>query len=289
MIELTNGQISVAISEKGAEMHSVKGKDGMEFLWQGDEREWSDRAPTLFPVVGRLRDKTYTYKGETYSLPIHGFAPKAIFQEEKISETKAVFTLEDSKATRAVYPFPFRFSVTYELIDNSIKISYNILNKGESEMYFQLGAHPGFNLPIAKASDPKKYYLEFDEKHTPTAVVLTDDGFVTTGREPFSLIDDKILPLYPREMFIPTVFLENTSKGITLKSSNTMHSVHVEFNDFHYLALWCSSVEAPFICIEPWTGAPDLIGAGKDLTEKFAMTTLSKGESKEYSLAITVK
>lgn len=289
MVELNNGIISVSISEKGAEIHSIKDSKGLEFIWQGEQGDWSDHAPTLFPVVGRLRDKTYTYMGKEYSLPIHGFAPKAIFEAKKISDSEALFTICDSEETRANYPFAFKFSVEYNLVGNSLKVKYITENTGDSVMYFSVGAHPGFNLPITKGSDAKKYFLEFDEEHVPTAVGVTDKGFINTEREPFALINDKILPLYPREIFIPTVFLENTSKGVTLKSSNTMHSVHVRFDDFKYLAIWCNKSDSGYICIEPWTGTPDLEGSSKEFNEKFALTSLNAGESKAYSLTISVK
>lgn len=289
MVELNNGILTVAISETGAEMHSIKDKNGLEFLWQGEQGRWSDHAPTLFPVVGRLREKFYTYKGEKYSLPIHGFAPKAVFTVENQSDSKVSFVLKDNEETRAMYPFNFTFTVTYEIVDSSVKVTYHVRNDGENEMYFAVGGHPGFNLPIAPKSDPNKYYFEFDEEVTPSAVGITSDGFITREREPFALIEGKKLPLYPRDIFVPTIFLEKTSKGITLKSPNTMHTVHVRFDDFDYLALWCGSKEPPYICIEPWSGTPDCVGDSQEIKDKFAMQSLESGKEKEYSFTITVK
>ncbi len=288
MVEIKNDVISVNISEIGAQMHSIKDCNGLEFLWQGAEGCWSDHAPTLFPIVGRLREKYYTYDGKTYSLPLHGFAPKAQYEVVKESETKVSFILRDNEETRQMYPFSFTFKVTYELSANSVKVTYGVTNDGEKVMYFSVGGHPGFNHPLAPKSDPTKYYLEFDEEATPLAVGITDDGFITSERAPFELIDGKKLPLYPKEIFVPTIFLEKMSKGVTLKSSNTMHSVHVRYDDFDYLALWRGS-KGDYICIEPWTGTPDRMGDSHEFSEKFGMTKLEKGESKDYSYTITVK
>lgn len=288
MVELKNDILSVLISEKGAEIHSIKDKNGLEFIWQGAEKCWSDHAPTLFPVVGRLREKYYTYKGKTYSLPIHGFAPKALFEIDQESDTKVTFVLRDSQETREVYPFSFTFKVIYTLSGNSLKVSYNVQNDGDDDMYYAVGGHPGFNHPITSGSDPSKYYLEFDEETTPLAVGITEDGFITRDREPFALIDDKKLPLYPKEIFVPTIIFEKMSKGVTMKSSNTMHSVHLRYDDFDYLALWRGS-RGDYFCIEPWAGQPDCMGDGHDLTEKFAMNVLKKGEIKEHSFTITIK
>lgn len=288
MVELKNKELTVLISEKGAEVQSIKDAKGLEFMWQGAEKCWSDHSPTIFPVVGRLREKYYTYEGKTYSLPIHGFAPKADYEVIKESDEKAIFILRDSEQTREVYPFSFTLKLIYELNANSLKVTFDVTNDGNKIMYYALGGHPGFNHPITSGSDPSKYYLEFDEEAKPLSVGLTDDGFVTRDREPFALIDDKKLPLYPKEIFVPTIIFEKMSKGVTMKSTNTMHSVHVRYDDFDYLALWRGS-NGDYLCIEPWAGLPDCMGDGHDLTEKFAMETLNAGENKAYSYTITIK
>ena len=288
MVELKNDKLTVLINEIGAEVQSIKDANGLEFMWQGAEKCWSDHSPTIFPVVGRLREKYYTYEGKTYSLPIHGFAPKANYEVQKLSENTVSFTLHDSEQTHEVYPFSFTFKLIYELNDSSLKVTFSVQNDGDNVMYYSLGGHPGFNHPITAGSDPSKYYLEFDEECKPLAVGLTDDGFVTRDREPFGLIDDKKLPLYPKEIFVPTIIFEKMSKGITMKSSNTMHTVHVRYDDFDYLALWRGS-RGDYICIEPWAGLPDCMGDSHDFTQKYVMSTLNKGEKKEYSYTITVK
>ena len=53
---LSNGQISVTISDVGAELMSITGKTGSEYLWYGEPEWWEYRAPVRFPIVGGLRD-----------------------------------------------------------------------------------------------------------------------------------------------------------------------------------------------------------------------------------------
>ena len=38
MVELKNEQLSVVISEKGAELQSIKDANGKEYLWQADPK-----------------------------------------------------------------------------------------------------------------------------------------------------------------------------------------------------------------------------------------------------------
>ena len=67
---IENGILNVTVSSKGGEMQSIKTKDGTEYLWQGSQETWSDKAPNIFPYVGRLTNKTYTFQGKEYHMEI---------------------------------------------------------------------------------------------------------------------------------------------------------------------------------------------------------------------------
>ena len=72
---IENGILTITISTKGGEMQSIKTKNGTKYLWQGSETTWPDRAPNIFPYVGRLTNKTYEFQGKQYRMEIHGFLP----------------------------------------------------------------------------------------------------------------------------------------------------------------------------------------------------------------------
>ena len=69
---IQNEYLTVKIHEKGATLWSIMDKDGTEYLWQGDEQYWKDRAPNLFPYIARMTKGRYTLKGKTYKMDIHG-------------------------------------------------------------------------------------------------------------------------------------------------------------------------------------------------------------------------
>ena len=73
MITLKNEFLTVQIDPLGAELQSLKGADGTEYLWQGDPTYWKSRATNLFPVVGRLQGQTYLVGGQPYEIGLHGF------------------------------------------------------------------------------------------------------------------------------------------------------------------------------------------------------------------------
>ena len=60
MIVLENEGFRVEINPFGAELTSFRSKTtGTEYVWGGDPAAWKRHAPVLFPIVGRLKDKTY--------------------------------------------------------------------------------------------------------------------------------------------------------------------------------------------------------------------------------------
>ena len=109
LFHIRNQFLKVSVSDQGAELMSILGSDGTEYLWQGDSAYWSDRAPNIFPYVARLTNGCYTYGGKTYQLPIHGFAPTALYTVTEHTDTSVTFTLEDTPPPNPPRtPFLFR-------------------------------------------------------------------------------------------------------------------------------------------------------------------------------------
>ena len=70
---LENERFRVEINEFGAELtRFTSKKDGTEYVWKGDPAAWKRHAPILFPIVGRLKDKTYTVDGRPYEITASG-------------------------------------------------------------------------------------------------------------------------------------------------------------------------------------------------------------------------
>ena len=63
----------------GAELQSIVTSDGASWLWNGDAKWWSGRAPLLFPVVGKSPANTVTIEGKSYPMQPHGFARRSSF------------------------------------------------------------------------------------------------------------------------------------------------------------------------------------------------------------------
>ena len=131
----------------GAELCSVCHTNGIEYMWQA-EAAWPKHSPVLFPIVGTLVNNTYYYQQQAYHLPRHGFAREMRFIPTLLSETEALFTLCSNANTLAVYPFHFRLHLHYHLHHDTLTCTYMVENTSNTEMYFSIGGHPAFAVPM---------------------------------------------------------------------------------------------------------------------------------------------
>lgn len=265
--KLENEYLTVLVQEKGAQLWSIKDKEGNEYLWQGDDAYWGDRAPNLFPHIARLTEGAYTLNGQRYEMDIHGFAKDSLFEAEQISDSHIVFTIKDSAATRKQYPFAFIFSISYELEKNGIKITYSVKNEDNKKLYFGVGAHPGFNVPFETGITFEDYYLEFDWEAPAKRVGFSEDCYVTGPNELYPQVEGKKIPLYHSMFDEDAIVLVDMAHGVTLTSDKGKKAIHVSYPDMPYLGLWhWPKTDAPYICIEPWSSLP----ARKNIVEDFA-------------------
>jgi len=174
MYQISNDQLTISISARGAELQSIYHRDNhQEYLWNGDPAFWGKKSPVLFPIVGGLKNGSYTFEGNTYPMGRHGFAREKDFTVTEQSAHQIRFTLHADEQTRAIYPFDFCFSILYSLKENMLTVSYEVDNTGDKTLWFSVGAHPAFAVPLVKGTEFSDHYLEFGEA----------DGLPTEGEE----------------------------------------------------------------------------------------------------------
>ncbi len=279
MITLSNKILTVKIAEKGAEIQSISNQEtGLEYMWDGDPKFWGKHSPVLFPIVGGLKNNQYTYQGHTYEMGRHGFARDTVFAVIEQSEESVIFGIVDNKDTFQKYPFHFQFSVMYELIDNELSITYHVKNTGKEQLYFSVGAHPAFKIPLVSGTTYTDYYLEFGQKENAPIYPLDENGQIKSTSIPF-LENAGALPL-KKELFYKDalVFKELHSETISIKSSVTNHGLTVSFAGFPYLGIW-SAKDADFVCIEPWNGIADSENTTGELENKEGIIALKPAQN----------
>ncbi len=290
LITIENQALTVILDSQGAVLHSIR-KDGLEYLWQGDPRFWKRRDANLFPYVGRLTQGRYLLEGKTYPLPTHGFCIGTEFQVTEQSGTAVRFTLEDSRQTLEQYPFRFAFHVEYRLAGDSIQKICRVENRNDRQMYFGIGGHPGFQVPLGEAGDFSQWQLVFQEACAPMRIDLDPDNYRLAGTErPFPLKDGTTLPLTHGLFDQDAVVLRNMARTVTLCSELSDRSVTVSYPDMPFLGLWhAPRTEAPYVCVEPWVSLPSHSAYMEDLAKQEHLIHLAAGDTYRTTMTITLK
>lgn len=288
MFTIESHLLKAGIHPKGAELQSLLQKEsGIEYMWKGDPAVWGKFSPVLFPIVGTLKDNTYFYKGQPYQLSRHGFARDHQFAVESQDFDRIVFLLKQSEEILKVFPFSFDFRLKYIIVDSSIAVTYEVVNTGKETMYFSVGGHPAFALPLVPGTVYDDYYLEFDQAETTGRWPIAEGGLLKTSSIPV-LDDTKVLPLNKGLFANDALVLKNLhSSRISVMSHKTEHGLTMDFPGFPYLGLWAAP-GADFLCIEPWCGIADSVDSLQLWEEKEGINKLEAGESFVRTWTVTV-
>ena len=286
---LNNEVLEISVGAKGAELTSIKDREGKEYLWQGDERYWNRQSPILFPFIGRLKNREFIYEGKTYPMMQHGFARDIEFNCIEEKKDEIWFEIMDNEETYGLYPFKFSLKIGYRLVGNELEVLWEVKNTDNKTMYFNIGAHPGFNCPIDGEADKVGYFLEFNSNGNPK-YYGSDAG---SGLRLSKLNELKLengRSTVTKEYFDETtyIFEDKQISEVSIVKPNGEKYVTVKF-DMPVLAIWSmEKMNAPFICLEPWIGRCDRIEFNGELVDRECNIVLNAGEvfKNTYSIEI---
>ncbi|MFN3755002.1 aldose 1-epimerase family protein [Flavobacterium sp.] len=280
--KLSNSILSATINHKGAELISLQLLDTKrEYIWEGNPEFWGKHSPILFPIVGTLKNNSYQYKNEIYSLSRHGFAREFDFQLVAKEKNKVVFSLQDNESTLNIYPFRFELQLIYILRKSELTITYKVINKSLNAMPFCIGGHPAFALK----EQFENYSLKFESDEKLLSYQLEND-----------LLSDKTKKIELKNNQLPLTYSLFENDALVLKSlqSNQIQILeknipilNFKFNNFPNFGIW-TKMNAPFICLEPWSGYADTTKANGNLLDKEGIQLLKSNTSKEYSFNIEI-
>lgn len=286
---IQNEELSMEVSSLGAQMMSLKAKDGTEYLWQGDSTYWEDRAPVLFPFIARLTKDTYSYQGRIYPMGIHGFAMTSEFALGEQTDTSITLVLKDNDKTREQYPFAFTFRITFALEGKCLKTICQVENRNDAIMPFAIGGHPGFNVPLCEGEGFEDYVLEFSQPCNPDRIGFTPALYVSGHQSRYFLEDGKTISLNHDMFDGDAIVLKNMAKEVTLRSRVSGKGVRVSYPDMPYVGFWhWPRTDAPYVCIEPWSSLPSRQDVVEEFTCKSDMIQLAPGGTYRTRWDITV-
>ena len=276
MIVLKSDQLCVEFQTLGGALSSIKDKEGVEYLWQGDPTYWSGQAPVLFPICGSVRNDTVLYDKEDGSqkegkIPRHGLVRKKDFTLVEQTDNSVTFAIEDDEEMYANYPYHFRLEITYTVTGKTIRTQYKIYNKeSEKSMPYFIGGHPGFNCPLLDDEVYEDYYLEFEKPETCTVPKpFPETGMLDLKDRNSWLNNQKEIDLnYDFFSYDAVTLDELGSRTVALRSRKHDKGLKLDFKEFPNLIVWSTLNKGPFIALEPWSGLSTSIEEGDRLEDK---------------------
>lgn len=290
MYTLKNDLLLINIKSIGAELCAINStKNDINFMWHADSNIWGSHAPNLFPIIGCMKDDSYTYNGETYPMTKHGFVRNNdTLKVKKQTDTEITFVLSSSSETLKMFPFYFEFKIGYTLKNNILTINHSVKNKGKKTMYFSLGGHPAFTCPLYKNEDYTDYQLKFEKAENSESYLLDmNTGLVTTKTKP--VFDTNTTINLHGDLFNEDalIFKDLKSRKVTLEHKNKGGILSVNFDDFPYLGIWAKP-NAPYVCIEPWLGIADSESTNQMIEEKEGIIHLDANSVFNASYSIEI-
>ncbi|MFV5699225.1 aldose 1-epimerase family protein [Flavobacterium sp. ZT3R17] len=278
---IKNTFLTATINNFGAELCSLKNNFNKEYIWEGNPDFWGKHSPILFPIVGTLKNNSFDYDNKKYHLSRHGFAREMEFELIEKKENSATFSIQSSEETLKVYPFEFELQIIYTLESSNLCIAYKVINKGNSQIPFSIGAHPAFALP----GNFENYSIQF-EKEDPLQYYLLENDLISNKTKKLETQERQIPLTYPLFENDALIFKTLKSKSLTILE-NKKPFLKVNFEDFPSLGIW-TKMDAPFLCIEPWFGYSDTGENSGNIFEKEGIQILNKNETFDSEFNIEI-
>lgn len=285
---LENNKLKVSIADHGSELISVYDKENnIERMWNADPTIWNRHAPILFPFVGKVSNGSYRWNGQEYKMATqHGFARDKEF-ECVCKDGKAVTQiLRADEETYSQYPFSFELRVTHRFSSENermLEVIWEVYNHGNEDMYYAIGGHPGFAVPVAEKQTREQYYLEIPGKEKLRYILLNPRTGLAVPEQKYSLnLEEGFYAIQPNLFDTDALLFEDGQIDLVrIVKPDKTPCVTLHCEGFPYVGIW-SKPNGNFVCLEPWYGRTDDDGFQGNLEEKPGIQMLRPNEHKIY-------
>ncbi len=209
----------------------------------------------------------------------HGFARTTDFSLAA-KDYRSLTLRCDGRRQTENYPFDFNLNVTYDLSCSVLGMKYYIENIGFHEMYFSIGAHPGFQCAMGD-------WIEFAKDETADAHQLVGSQMLLSKNPVVRGIEDHRLVITPDIFKADALIFDGLcSQRATLFHDGRPH-VEVDYGDAPCLGVWAKP-GASYVCIEPWYGIDDREDAIGHIEDKPYIIKLDVGENFKFEVTVTM-
>jgi len=269
VIELKNGCARALVAPQAGGRLVTWEVGGTPVIPWPDDADWSKPGsvrggnPLLFPFIARhyVNGQLGYWKnatGQTFELPMHGFARNAKFEAVEVTESKIRLRLAGGKTEHAGYPFAYEFDAIYELNDNRLRCTFETTNPGEEPMPYYAGHHFYFNVPANERADW--------EVEIPCKEWGRQDDQGNIHMEPAA---SPVMQLADWDI-VDRFSVHPTAGEVTLRRKSDGRKVVIHLNaggmePWYAVTTWTQKPESDFFCVEPWLGLPNAIHHGMGL------------------------
>jgi galactose mutarotase-like enzyme len=291
LIELSDGTSRVLVyPEQGLQLHGFTAglPDGrrVEVIYgPAGAREPADRRygnPILFPAVGLTHGtlpNSWDHEGRALHMPGHGWARDLYWHVEAVDARSVTGLLIPTTGMRAAYPFDLELRIRYALEGATLVLTASLLNKGDKSFPYALGFHPYLHAPLLDGGRREDCTVRL-----PGGVrLLSDDSWRTMTRRPEAA---RTVAVLDPEMPGSIVLVETGARSLEVEDRHaglsTRVSVEGSEESYPVWVVWSAAPDAPYVCLEPWTDAPNALNRGET-------RRLPGGATHHYRMSISVQ
>lgn len=257
----------------------------VETIFAPPGREPADRRygnPVLFPSVGvthGAEPDRWSHGGRLLPMPQHGWARDAYWHVETKDARSVTGVLVPPTGVRLGFPFPFELRLRYALESGALVLATELSNRGDAPFPYALGFHPYLLAPVASGASRGDCQVRL-----PGGLRLrSSDSWRTIERAPQKsrtvAVSDGELPgsIVLAETGVDALEVEDRSAGVASRVS-----VAGSEQTFPIWVAWSASPEAPYLCLEPWTDAPNALN-------RPGTRAIAPGETHRYRMTIALR
>ncbi|MBR4940989.1 MAG: hypothetical protein IKZ19_03215, partial [Clostridia bacterium] len=202
------------------------------------------------------------------------------FDLVELSSDCIVLSLSQNEDTLSCYPFDFKLTITHKVFEGGFTSEYKVTNTGDRPLLYNLGGHPGINLPAIGTDTVEGCKLIFDTEETATVWYGDESIFVRDDYVRTDVLQGTDTILCTDELFDNDALMIGNMNSHSVKLiSPCGKGVEMDYTGFPVLGVWTAPKKhAPFLCLEPWHGLPSKTFESGEFCDKPYVITLAPAE-----------